>query len=164
VKRSSVNTALTRTGTKEMKGGRRRRSRSRSRVGTGISGGRRRRRRMGRGKAWDWIKGAAGKVNNFLKSSKLVSKLAPVAASMLPGQAGNLATKVGTFAASHGYGRRRRRRHGRGPYNFGVPPFSAGRGFGGRRRRRRFGRGTPGMGMTDPTTYPISTSLAAPRF
>lgn len=127
------------------------------------------RRRTGRGLG-SWLKGAAGKVNNFLKSSKIVSRVAPILADVLPGTAGNIAGKVGQFASSHGYGRKRRgrgrksRKTGRGPYRHDLPPFSAGRGYT-RSRSRRHGRGaTPGMGMSDPTTYPIATSIAVPRF
>lgn len=125
------------------------RKRSSSRSGRG------RRTRRGRGKVWNWIKGAAGKVNNFLKSNKVISRAAPMLGSLgVPG-----ASAIGTAAGALGYGRRRR--HGRGPYRFSRPPFSAGRGY---RRTRHRGRGTPGMGMTDPTTYPIATSMALPRF
>lgn len=122
-------------------------------------------RRRGRG-IGDWLKNAAGKVNNFLKSSKIVSRVAPILGDVLPGAAGQIANKVGSFAASHGYGRKR----GRGPYRMDLPPFSAGRGrksyrrTGRGRTRSRRGRGTPGMGITNPTTYPIATSTALPRF
>lgn len=135
-------------------------------------GGAKRRSRRGRGLG-SWLKGAAGKVNNFLKSSKIISKVAPVLGSVLPGTAGTIASKIGSFAGSHGYGKRRSRKTGRGPYRMDLPPFSAGRGMkshrrvrhGGARSRSRRGRGaTPGMGMTIPTTYPISTSTAVPRF
>jgi hypothetical protein len=140
---------------------------------TRVGGAKRRHRKTGRGLG-SWLKGAAGKVNNFLKSSKIISKVAPVLGGILPGQAGNIANKIGAFAGTHGYGKRRSRKTGRGPYRLDLPPFSAGRGAGmkshrrvrrgGARSRSRHGRGTPGMGMTIPTTYPISTSVAVPRF
>lgn len=74
------------------------RKRAHSRTRTG---GRKMRRRTGRGLG-SWLKGAAGKVNNFLKSSKIVSRVAPILADVLPGTAGNIAGKVGQFASSHG--------------------------------------------------------------
>lgn len=142
----------------------RKRSHSKSKVG----GAKKRHRKHGRGLG-SWLKGAAGKVNNFLKSSKIISKVAPVLGGILPGAAGTIASKIGSFAGSHGYGRKRRnRKHGKGPYRMDLPPFSAGRGKTTSHRRSRSSRhgrgGTPGMGATVSTTYPISTSVAVPRF
>ena len=144
-----------------------RHARSRSRKGTGHK-----RRRIGRG-IGSWFKNAANKVNGFLKSSKIISKVAPVLGTALGSS--SIGNTIGNFAGAHGYGMKRHRRHGsgvrhhrshshagRGPYRFDLPPFAAGRGLHHVRRHR--GRGTPGMGQTDPTTYPISTSIALPRF
>ena len=119
----------------------------------------RRRMRRGRGKIGDWFRNAAGKVKGFLQKSKILSKVAPIIGTAV-GQP-SIGAAIGNYADKAGYGMRRHRRHGKGPYRFDLPPFSAGRGY---RRIRHRGRGTPGMGMTDPTTYPIATSLAIPRF
>jgi hypothetical protein len=77
------------------------------------TGGCRMRRRRGRGKAWDWIKGAAGKVNNFLKRTKVLSKVAPTVMSAIPG-AGAYSGMATSALNQLGYGRRRyrRRRYG----------------------------------------------------
>lgn len=74
-------------------------------------------RRMGRrkrGGSWAGFKSFLGKANNFLKRTGLVSKLAGVGASVLPGQYGMALGSAGTFAKKLGYGRRRmvRRRGG----------------------------------------------------
>lgn len=131
-----------------------RRSHSRSGRSKSRVGGRRRyrHRRAGRGKLGDWIRNAAGKVKGFLQKTKLISKVAPVIAGAVPGLGGTIAGKIGSIAAAHGYGRRRRRgsRKGNGMRRF---------------RSRHRGRGyTPGMGLVNPTTYPIATSTALPRF
>ena len=63
----------------------------------------------GRGAVWDWIKGAAGKVNSFLRDNKVISKLGDAFINMVPPQY-RTAAEVGLQGAkSLGYGRRRRR-------------------------------------------------------
>jgi hypothetical protein len=64
------------------------------------------RRRMRGGALPGWLSG----VNNFLKSSKLVSGVGNALGSILPGGFGTAASAIGNFAGQAGYGRRRRRR------------------------------------------------------
>ena len=135
-------------------------------------GGRRRRRRVGRrgrGKAWDWIKGAAGKVNNFLKGSKILSRVAPTVMGAIPG-ASKYSGVVSGALNQLGYGRRRGSRKGK------MPPALAAywaKRRGGRRRRAgskrrgrsRRGRGMPvSLGTAAMSTYPYQTSFARVRF
>lgn len=96
--------------------------------------GRRRRvrRRVGKGKVWDWIKGAAGKVNDFLKQTKVLSKVAGPVLGSIPRAAPYANTVTNTLGAL-GYGRRRRApvRRGRG-VPIGLPagvPQGAFRGY-----------------------------------
>ena len=63
----------------------------------------RKRRRNGKG-----IKEVLGKIHNFIKSNRLISRGA-TALAPLAGSYGNIVKGVGTAASSLGYGRRRRR-------------------------------------------------------
>lgn len=67
------------------------------------------RRMRGRG-LMDFI----GKALGFLKKHKVISKLGGSLGGMLPGKYGAVASGVGNVAGSLGFGRRRRRRCGRG--------------------------------------------------
>lgn len=73
-----------------------RRTRRRGRVG----------RRKGYGQSGEGFKDVLGKINNFLKKSKIVS----TAAKALGNAGVPYAGKIGTHAESLGYGRIRRRR------------------------------------------------------
>lgn len=119
-----------------------------------------RRRRVGRGKVWDWIKGAAGKVNKFLKDTKIISKVAPAIAGAVPGMGGKVASMIGSAASQAGYGRRRRRRTGKMPA--ALAAYWAKKRGGS--RRRRTGRGMPvSFGVTPASTYPHQTPYARVR-
>jgi hypothetical protein len=139
-----------------MKGGRRRRSSSRPR-----------RSRRGRGKAWDWIKGAAGKVSNFLKKTKVLSSIAPAVLGAIPGAGGVAGNLAKSAITQLGYGRRRRGRKGKIPP--GLAAYMAKKQAGGRRRSRsrsrsRRGRGMPvSLGVAAMNTYPYQTSFARVR-
>ena len=63
----------------------------------------------GRGAVWDWIKGAAGKVNNFLRENKVISKLGDAFSHLIPAQYQGVAQAGLAGAKALGYGRRRRR-------------------------------------------------------
>ena len=58
----------------------------------------------GKGKAWDWIKGAAGTVNKFLKKTKIASTLGNALGS-LPIPGANYLGKAGAIAGTLGYGK-----------------------------------------------------------
>ena len=70
--------------------------------------------RRKRGGSWAGFKSFLGKANNFLKRTGLVSKLATVGSSVVPGPWGERIGAAGRIAAKMGYGRRRmvRRRGG----------------------------------------------------
>lgn len=120
------------------------------------TGGRRRRRRRGRGKVWNWIKNAARSVGSALKSSKVLSTVAPTVLGAVPG----LAPYAGAAADAikqAGYGRRRRT--GRMPA--ALAAYWAKKRGGRRRRHRRRGRGMPvSLGTQAMSTYPWQTSSA----
>lgn len=69
----------------------------------------RRTRQKGEGPALDWIKKTAGKVHDFVKKHKLISKglaaVTPFAGALSP-----LTTGASAGAAALGYGRKKRRR------------------------------------------------------
>ena len=67
----------------------------------------------GRGKFWDWIRGAASKVNDFLKQHKVISRAGDAFIHMVPPQYQVAAHGALEGARSLGYGRRRQK--GRGP-------------------------------------------------
>ena len=73
------------------------------------TGGRRKRRRTTtrRQRGGD-LRSALGKVNSFLKEHKIISRGANALAGLLPGTYGAIAGRVGSTAASLGYGRRKR--------------------------------------------------------
>ena len=62
------------------------------------------RRMRGRG-----IKEFFGKVNQFLKKHRVISRVGSALGGMLPGKYGAIAGTVGSAAGKLGYGRRRRR-------------------------------------------------------
>ena len=64
----------------------------------------------GRGKILDWLRGAAGSVNSFLRDNKVISKIGDTFIGMVPPQyqaAANLGLQGVKLA---GYGKRGRRR------------------------------------------------------
>jgi len=67
-----------------------------------------RRKQHGKGPVLDWIKRNAGKVHDFVKNNKLISKglaaVTPFAGSFAP-----LASGASAGAAALGYGRKRKR-------------------------------------------------------
>jgi len=87
-------------------------------VGTSLGGG------MAGAGFWDGLKKFAGKANDFLKQTKIISKAAEALSTRIP-QAGVIAET----AKKLGYGKRRRRRTQRGGMNTSL------KGTGKRRRR-----------------------------
>ena len=71
------------------------------------------RKLRGSGKLMDWLKRAAPKLNNFLKSTKLISRIGDAAVGFTPLPYRGLADSALAGAKSLGYGRRRTQR-GRG--------------------------------------------------
>ena len=71
------------------------------------------RKLRGSGKLMDWLKKAAPRLNNFLKSSKIISRLGDVGVNFAPPQYRGVADSALSGIKSLGYGRRRRTR-GRG--------------------------------------------------
>ena len=71
------------------------------------------RKLRGAGRLMDWLKRAAPKLNNFLKSTKLISRLGDVGVNFAPPQYRGLADSALAGVKSLGYGRRRTQR-GRG--------------------------------------------------
>jgi len=63
----------------------------------------------GKGPIWDKVKSIAGKTNDFLKSSKIISKGAAALSGVLPPQFQPIASGIATGASALGYGM-----HGRG--------------------------------------------------
>ncbi len=62
----------------------------------------------GRGKVWDWIRGAAGKVNDFLRQHKVISRLGDAFIGSVPPQYQTVAQAGLQGVKKVGYGRRRR--------------------------------------------------------
>ena len=81
--------AGSKTNKKPTVGGKRRKSRARTQQGKGI-------------------KEFFGKINAFLKKTKIISKVANAAGGILPGAWGTAAGTAGTVAGSLGYGKRGR--------------------------------------------------------
>lgn len=73
----------------------------------------------GEGKVWDKIKEVAGKVNNVLKSTKIISKGAALAGQAFP-EFQPVLGAVSAGASSLGYGKRGR--HSRAMHGRGVMP------------------------------------------
>lgn len=66
-----------------------------------------RRKQKGEGPAWDWIKKTAGKVHDFVKDKKLISKgLSGLATLGTPYSSGF--ARASNVASSLGYGRKKR--------------------------------------------------------
>ena len=66
----------------------------------------------GSGKIIEWLKRAAPKLNNFLKSSKIISRIGDAAINFAPPQYRGLADSALAGVKSLGYGRRRTRGRG----------------------------------------------------
>ena len=71
------------------------------------------RKLRGSGKLMEWLKRAAPKLNNFLKSTKIISHIGDAAINFAPPQYRGLADSALAGVKSLGYGRRRTQR-GRG--------------------------------------------------
>ena len=71
------------------------------------------RKLRGSGRIIEWLKKAAPKLNAFLKSSKIISRLGDVGVNFAPPQYRGLADSALAGVKSLGYGRRRTQR-GRG--------------------------------------------------
>ena len=69
-------------------------------------------RKRQRGRGWsdftNWVKGATGTVNNWLKNTKITSTIANAIKNADMGGLSKVAGAVGEVAGKYGYGRRKR--------------------------------------------------------